>query len=76
MPPTAMLLFGGVYNSLCMFLFLPPTAPISQNVNEACTHSFYQILKTVEYMHQKHVCHRNLSTDAVVLHGKEGFFVE
>lgn len=45
-------------------------------VNEACTHSFHQILKTVEYMHLKHVCHRNLTTDAIVLHGKEGFVVE
>ena len=40
----------------------------------ACTHSFHQILKTVEYMHLKHVCHRNLSTDAIVLHGKEKQF--
>ena len=26
-------------------------------------------------MHLKHVCHRDLSTDAIVLHGKEGFVV-
>ena len=26
-------------------------------------------------MHLKHVCHRSLGTDAIVLHGKEGFVV-
>lgn len=37
----------------------------------ACTFATFQILKAMEYMHEKKVCHRSLSTDAVVLHGKE-----
>lgn len=71
---TAMLLVGGFIIRCGCFVFFW-TVPSSPFVNEACTHSFHQILKTVEYMHLKHVCHRNLCTDAIVLHGKEGFVV-
>lgn len=31
----------------------------------------FQVLKAVEYMHQKGICHRNLSTDAALLHSKD-----
>lgn len=76
---TPMLVLGGfTVRCGCLDFFLDGTAVRfigSPLPTEACTHSFHQILKTVEYMHLKHVCHRSLGTDAIVLHGKEGFVV-
>lgn len=41
------------------------------SMTKVATCASFQVLKAVEYMHQKGICHRNLSTDAALLHSKE-----